>query len=345
MFKPFKRKNFGLGAIPDPIDLRDRSYDSIAMAGEPVDWNAGYDIEEELDFELPFKNQGSSSSCVGNAWSYYIGILNTIEEGVYKEVSAKSIYSQIFLPGGGAYIRDGGKLAVNWGAMFETIVSSYDNGKPPKEAFMRDLTWKTHEIEKLAKILQAKEYRVINHVTMDTVAQAIRDNHCVVGGVYIGNSGTWRTAEPKPSTREGGHCLLLGKYGIDEMGKFISTPNSWNNLKLKDKLHPDGWQKLREDYFNNTFSFNPWLLRDKPNQDPDTNYNDPEVIKILDENEKACIIEGEGSGRKGILINGKLREITEGREAAACLYSMVNNGMGVTVSTDLFNKLPKDDIF
>ena len=59
-------------------------------------------------------------------------------------------------------------------------------------------------------------------------------------------------------------------------------------------------------------------------------------------NEKKIIIEGEGKGRKGVIVNGKLREIKDGREADACLYVLANNGMGQTINTDLFNKLPRD---
>ena len=210
---------------------------------------------------------------------------------------------------------------------------------------MEDLSWKTPYIDKIAGILQAKECRVINGVNMEIVAQAIRDNYGVVGGLYVGHSGTWRTAEPRPSTREDGHCVYFAKFGIDKLGKFIATPNSWGTLGIKDSLHPDGWQKLREDYFNDTFSFNPWTLVDQPNQDVNIDTTDPEVIKLLEKGEKKIIVEGEGVGRKGIIINGKLREINKDRVGEANLYTAVNNGFGFTISTNLFNKLPKADNF
>ena len=338
-------KEFGMGCHKDPLDLRDRRYDE-AVAGEaPMtdkDWEEGFDIEKELDFTLPIKDQNSSMSCVFQAISYYVGVLNLAEVKIYKEVSAKAGYSQIYIPGGGgAYIREGIKLVVDWGALLESNVRSYENNKPPSETFMRDLSWKNEEADKLAKVLQAKEYRVITACdNMDLFARAIKNNHGVVGGLYVGNSSTWRTNEPKPTTREFGHALYYGKFGVDELGKYIATPNSWG-WRGDDKLHPDGWQKLRQDYFTGILQFNPWVLVDRPNQMA----INPEIQKILEKYEKCIVIEGTGIGRKGILVNNKLREIIENRESSACLYSLANNNLGITVSTEIFNQLPKDVVF
>jgi murein DD-endopeptidase MepM/ murein hydrolase activator NlpD len=66
---------------------------------------------------------------------------------------------------------------------------------------------------------------------------------------------------------------------------------------------------------------------------------------MLKENEKKIIIEAEGAGRKGIIINGRLREIKNGREADACLYALANNKLGKVVSSKDFNNLPKDNDF
>lgn len=339
-------KKFGTGCYADQLDLRDRKYDEVVAAETPMtdkEWQDGFNIEKELDFELPIKNQNGSSSCTGQAWSYYAGILNLVETKTYKEVSAKAIYSQTYLTQGGAYLRDGARLIVNWGALLENVVMSYENNKPPSENFMRDLLWKNEITDKMAKTLQAKEYRVITACdNMDIFARAIKNNYGVVGGLYVGNSDSWGTNEPKPTARDGGHALYYGKFGIDELGKYIATPNSWGR-RSTDILHQDGWQKLRQDYFNNIFQFNPWTILDKPNIE--VNVVDAEIQKILNSNEKKIIIEGQGVGRKGIIIDGKLKEIIRDRESAACLYGMANNNIGSTISTDIYNKLPKGGIF
>lgn len=262
----------GKGAIRDVEDSRDLSYDEVAAAGAPMtdaDWQAGFDIEKKLNFTLPIKNQFSSSSCVGQGWSYYTAILNLIETGKYDEVSAKAIYSQIFIPStGGAQLRDGAKLIVNWGAVLEKIVKSYKADGTTDENFMRDLGWITPAIIQMAKMLQAKEYRMISGITMDIFAQAIRDNNGIVAGVEGTNNGTWLSNEPKAPTGdpEWGHCLYFGKYGVDSKGKYIATPNSWGTRK-SDVDHPDGWQRLREEWFANQgrYIFSPWTLVDKPN--------------------------------------------------------------------------------
>jgi hypothetical protein len=65
-------------------------------------------------------------------------------------------------------------------------------------------------------------------------------------------------------------------------------------------------------------------------------------------NEKKIIFEGVGAGRFGIIIGGKLREITPERSAQACLYALTNARsfpLGVTVQTDLFDSLPKGPNF
>jgi len=75
----------GTGALRDPIDPRDFRYEEVAAAGEPVDWEKGFDVEKELQFKLPIKNQDGSGSCTGQGWSYYGAVLNTVEEGFYDE--------------------------------------------------------------------------------------------------------------------------------------------------------------------------------------------------------------------------------------------------------------------
>lgn len=343
MFNIFKRKVvMGTGALRDPLDVRDYRYEGIAAASAPVDWNTGFDIEKKLNIKIPFKNQNASSSCVGQGWSYYGAVLNAAEVGYYEEQSAKAIYSQINLgtPAGGAYIRDGGKLFIDWGAIQEAKVTSYENGQAPSENFMKDKTWKNPDIDNLAKVLGAKEYRTfLAAQNMEMFAQAIRDNYGVVGGVEGANNGTWSSNEPQPPTGNASwaHCLYFGKYGVDEKGKYIATPNSWGTRNAKDALHPDDWQKLRENWFSTTFLFNPWTLVDKSNVAAIS----LDAQNVLNKYDKKFVVEGEGAGRKGIIVGGQLRQVRTEREAAAAIYVETNNGYGVTVPSKLFDELPK----
>jgi len=341
-----RRNQRGKGVFEDKTDHSDFKYDGMALSAAPVDWDKGYDVEKELDIHINLKHQGPSSSCVGQGWSYQIAVHDCVETGKsYDEVSAKAVYSQIYLPSGGAYIRDGAKLAVDWGALKEAIIPSYESGNtPPSEPFMREIGWKTPQRDKEAEALKSKEYRVIGDVeNIDIVATAIRDNYGVVFGVYGENNGTWNSNEPKPPSsdlkRDWAHCIYGGKYGRDNISKWVSIPNSWGT-RGSDSLHPDGWQKLRPEYFNKKIMFNPWTLTDKPNFEMSD-----EAKRVLAQNEKKIIMEAEAPGRKGIVINGELREITNDRQSAACLYALVNNNFGVPVNKKIWEELTKGNNF
>ena len=79
----------GTGALKDPLDIRDHRYEPVAAAGDPVDWEKGFDVEKELNIKIPVKNQDGSGSCVGQGWAYYVAVLNAAEVGFYDEVEVQ----------------------------------------------------------------------------------------------------------------------------------------------------------------------------------------------------------------------------------------------------------------
>ena len=264
-----KTKHF-TGAIPDIVDERDKELDHILSIGEPFDWGRGYDIESDLKIKIPVKNQGKTSSCVGQATATYVWVKNVLEykhryggltEGMKKYlvdwlISAKAIYSQIFVQQGGAYLRDGVKLIKEWGAVPESSVPFI-----PQEQDARDTSWKNPTIDKFATLLQAQEYRVIHSPSIDKVAQSIRDNDGLLMGVRGANNGTWRTEFPKVGNFEWGHAIYGGKARLINGKKHIGILNSWGN-----GVGVDGWQWLSEEWFDKKMIFNPWLLVDKKNE-------------------------------------------------------------------------------
>ena len=77
MFNIFKKKKeygLGMGAVPDPIDARDYKYSEVAGAATLSDdeWKKGYDVEKELGFTIPFKNQGGTLSCTGQSGTVFV---------------------------------------------------------------------------------------------------------------------------------------------------------------------------------------------------------------------------------------------------------------------------------
>lgn len=286
-----------MGAMPDPIDERDYSYDQYVMGASPVviDWEKGFDVRNLLGSDINIKLQGPSLSCVGQGVSYYVWVKQIMEMMIkygiklpelrqkypseVDEVSAKAIYSQIYInPDGGAYIRSGMKLIEDWGSVFESIVPSINPATGMQdEQWMRDLSWLNANISKLAEVLKGNKYMVISAAhDMDLFARAIIENHGVVGGVLGQNGKGWNTENPQPPDSPSGtwgHCLYYGAFGTDEKGKFIATPNSWGNGFRPDPQYVwkpgdpvgKGWQKLRANYFNNTYQFNPWTYTDLKN--------------------------------------------------------------------------------
>ena len=114
------------------------------------------------------------------------------------------------------------------------------------------------------------------------------------------------------------------------------------------------------------FGIRPWNSKDGDNwkQTYSNNgykgYIDPEILlphivwdwqelinldKFMATSEKKLIVEGEGFGRKGIMINGKLREVKHDRAAEACFYVLANNGFGKTIDTKAFDDLPREKDF
>src|SRR5258708_5392465 len=118
-------ENLPKGCIPDTPDSRD--YQASDIMGAPqVDWSQPFLLPNPGD-----EDQGSSSSCVAQAWSYYH---NQIHAADY---SRRDIYCQIALPGGGAQIRDGGLRIKNNG---QATRDEVPDPKPETEAGMLDKT-------------------------------------------------------------------------------------------------------------------------------------------------------------------------------------------------------------
>lgn len=281
------------GAVREEQKEKDYIYEALGSAPlTQEEWEKGYDVEKELGLTIPFKNQQSSYSCVGQAWSIYWAVKNAIKTGRLDIISAKAIYSKISLGyARGAYIRDGGKLLTEYGALPEELVKSFRDNGLTDESFMIDKSWETEALIEMASNLKAEDYYLVTGLGIDAFARAIKDGKGMVAGVEGNNNGTWSSNEPKrpadntPQNDTWGHALFFGKFGIDEKGKYIATPNSWGTRNQKDKLHPDDWQKLREDWFinSNRYMFNPWIAIPKT-KNMETN----ETAKILkDKNSKA----------------------------------------------------------
>lgn len=322
-------ENFGTGALQDPQDPRDVSFSAVA----PFDWELGFDIELLLgyrltckdeaefwgprgrrgwgveryreivelvkknqipSFKIEPKNQGSSSSCTGQALSQYISVLNMIETGDWVEVSARDIYAYISLGmDRGAYLRDALKLAVDRGISTEELVPSYtyihtdtqEIRNPLTEAEFLVKPEESEAIQAIRVALQAKEYQVVNSSRGDLLEQMAWTTLLGFGcyfGVVGQNNGTWHTTYPQlPTGSQWQHALYAGKAVLRDGKKMISHINSWGN-----GVGEQGWQYLGDNYIGQGIGptnvdavFNPWTLLDKPNKPNDELMSNVKVIK------------------------------------------------------------------
>lgn len=257
------------GGVIDRPDPRDYQWAELGAGAMPFDWDKGFDIEEKLagvlgkvSFKIPVKDQNGSSSCGGQAWGYYGEVKEAIATKTFEERSAKFIYSQTFYPnGGGSTGRDNCILVTKQGWGLESLTVSYENGKPPSEAFMtrpQDITDKAR-IE--AKKALALSYANVA-IDIDSIAQAVKENDGVVILIEGSNNGTWLKPFPNPPVAGQSiwrHWIYVGKAKMIDGKKHIGFINSWGQ-----QVGINGWQWVGESYMGNILSV--WTLVFKPEE-------------------------------------------------------------------------------
>lgn len=253
-------EQFGRGALPHKIDRRD--YKFLAMATTPYDWSKEYNIEDKVG-KIKVKDQNGSFSCGGQAWAYYMGVLDAVNDNKpYEEKSARFIYAQTAEIGGGSDGRKNSDLCKKQGVSTEYVCRSYENGRPPSEA------WITKKELPLEAIYEARNaltevYAQISTYNIESVAQAISANLGCVLMVNGQNNGTWLTNNPKHPTGGGEvwrHWIYACKIRIFNGRKQIGFLNSWS-----DMVGDSGTQWLDEDYFSSGHVPVGWVMTAKEN--------------------------------------------------------------------------------
>lgn len=254
----FEKKDFNPGGLVDRYDSRDYQWEEVG--GAPIvafDWIRGYDVEQELshvlnipNFKLKVKDQGPSFSCGGQAWAYLAEVLEALNTGNYEPRSAKYLYAQTCVPGGGSRGRDNAEVYLNQGISREIVLTSYQNGKPPSEAFMQRSIDITDLIRMDAPLSKASAYAQVG-TDIESLAIAIQANSGAVIGVEGANNGTWQSEFPKPPTTVAWrHWVYACGAKMINGKKHIKIINSWG-----EAAGNKGVQWLSEDYFKrNIFS-------------------------------------------------------------------------------------------
>lgn len=243
---------FGKGAFPDPIDERD--VDAVPLMAS-VDLPRKFSLRSSIKI----KNQKQTLSCVGHAGSYYAEALNNKEEGALTQLSARDLYSRIYVPPtGGAWLRDAMKAIVDQGIVLEADAPSI----PTSEAAFRKRDDITPEEVERGKRYQAKAYGLLPANSYELWKQAIFQNWGVLTGATMSNAG-WVNAHVRPPLF--GEPLVghgVWACGWDDDIQKIEFANSFGEFWGEGGF---GW--IGQDYFNSGLLFNPWTLVDKPNTD------------------------------------------------------------------------------
>ena len=217
----------------------------IAKAVTPFDWVTGFDVRNTIG-SIQIKNQGQSSSCGGQAGSYFLEIqerLRNLNEGA---ISAKSVYAPIAYPGGGTTVTSLYTQIGAHGGNLEVTVPSYDvYGAPLPEYMMTDTSWKTDVMDRDAtKRAGYTPYDIAEDI--ETVAQTVQTHGAVFIEISGSNNGTWLS--PIPSTIKFGelwyhYMLVIGARQFGSEKKLIAL-NSWG-----DKCGDKGVQYFGEEWF------------------------------------------------------------------------------------------------
>lgn len=248
-------KTMGKGAIPLPLARKDYR---LEVAAGAVLLPAQYSLRQYVG---SVKNQNGSLSCVGQAFASYGQLINYFEELGQTELSARDIYSLIYQPTGGAWLKDACDKILNSGIVLEKDAPSYQNGNPPEELFMRGRDDITKE-----EVEHGKTYIALKYVTWDAgnleqYKQAVKQGNGAVVAVQ-GNNYLWSNADillpDVPSQFNWWHAILM--TGWDDNKKAFEFVNSWGK-----EWGDNGFGWLPYEYITRGYTTNPFTLIDVSN--------------------------------------------------------------------------------
>lgn len=253
----------GKGALPRLPDPRDIQYGDYIAGAPAVDWSRPYDVRTVIG-DLPVNNQGGSLSCVGQASSKLAEIAEAFEAKKQTRLSARDVYSRIYVPEGGAYGYRGLSAIVQRGVATEQRVPSYlyPDKEPPTEAFMRTQDNSPEAVEE-AKVRVAGNYAHLSQ-NIDEMAYAIEHQNGIVFGV-VGTNEAWNWGITIPRPPQSGesvwyHFVVGVGFKIINGKKHIVVLNSWS-----EQWGDNGYCYIPEDYITGGWTFNAMTLIDLPN--------------------------------------------------------------------------------
>lgn len=245
--------NYGKGAVKTPKVVRDTQF-RLGATPTLVDWIQPYIVPATLHQ----RDQKTSSSCTGQATSYYTEVLNQIEHSINERHSARFPYSQAALPGGGAYI---------WKAMSYPLIPGAASLESVPEGESTEAIMTDKSLNATAKIeARADKYAVIPRSNIDQMAQVVRDYHGFVTG-FNGHNGMFAPDGTVVdwSHTEWGHAVYVCGYEMRNGKKCLKFKNSWSA-----NWGDGGFGYFTEDFVNSGMMFDCYVYAEIADLDPNS---------------------------------------------------------------------------
>lgn len=237
--------NFGKGAIKTPKIIRDQQF-RLGATPSLIDWSIPFNVDSGF---LKQRDQKSSNSCTAQATSYYCEALEKLDRSKDENYSARYVYSQSFLPGGGAYI---------WKAMSIPLKGSASALSVP-DGDSLESTMTNASLNKNAIIeARADKYAVIPRSNIDQLAQIIKDYKGFVTG-FNGWNGMFATDGTVIdwSKSDWGHAVYVCGYEMRNGKKCLKFKNSWTA-----NWGSGGFGYFPEDFVNSGMMFDCYTYAD-----------------------------------------------------------------------------------
>lgn len=280
---------FSKGCIKAPPTVG-ASFELEIQAAPGIDWSVPYQVPANLTL----RDQKSSLSCTAQATCYYTEALNQIEHSTNERYSARYIYSQVFGPGGGAYISSAMRIPIIQGA---ADFASVSDGLST-EAVMTDGT------DNYKAVLEAKtdKYAALpNDSSIDHLAQIIKDYHGFITGFYGWNGMFDESGAVTNWSRvDWGHSIYVVGFQMRAGKKYLKFINSWS-----DRFGDGGYGYFPEEFVTSGMLFDAHVYADITDLKPSSMFK---LVRVPGSDE-VWVIKG---GKKTHLFNeGALLAVSE----------------------------------
>lgn len=240
---------FGKGAVDKPEDYfgpRAWRHEEIAGASPKTTW-----VEKNPQggfVTYPKRNQGQQFSCVLYVKAKQLSVDELSENGTYRELSPRSVYPYVVVPGGGSSSLNAARLVTKIGMTLEHLLPT--DGLSEQEV-VKDKGYVT-DAKQVALVYKpgsfvecSADFETLAGILESYKARGVKK---VIGVTVIGrNNGTWTSMFPTPpKPTDGGlwyHRVAVTDYGLINGKPHIAIDNSWGeNVGFK------GQQYLSSDY-------------------------------------------------------------------------------------------------